>query len=145
MAQKCSKLIRLVPIVLTVIQENFFLYHHIPTTMLYCTDCFIPPGVSFPPFIKLWKGEFFKGWILDVGDGIFPNRMREGEGAESLFHMSWGGGGAFWLFYFLAIFSMIYIILDILIYKWGECLNRVNFWYLPLGSFSYIYKTWWYF
>ena len=102
MAQKCSKLIWLVPIVLTVIQENFFLYHHIPTTMLYCTDCFIPPGVSFPPFIKLWKGEFFKGWILDVGDGIFPNRMREGEGAASLLHMSWGGRGG--LFYFFSNF-----------------------------------------
>ena len=57
------------------------------------------PWGFLSPFIKLWKGEFFKGWILDVGDGIFPNRMREGEGAASLFHMSWGGGGTFFYFF----------------------------------------------
>ena len=103
-----------------------------------------PPWVFLSPFIKLWKGEFFKEWILDVGDGIFPNRMREGEGGSKLIsHVMKRRGGTF--FYFLAILSLIYIMLEILIYRWGECLNRVNFWYLPLGSFSYIYKTWWYF
>ena len=47
---------------------------------------------------------------------------------------------------FLAIFSLIYLTLGILVYRGGgrECLNRANIWYLPLKIFSYICWTWWY-
>ena len=144
MAQKCSKLIRLVPIVLTVIQENFFLYHHIPTAMVYCTDCFIPTGLFFPPLLNCGMANFSRDeyWMWEMAFSQIVWGRERGQKAYFTCHEEEGG---LTFFIFLAILSLIYIMLEILIYRWGECLNRVNFWYLPLGSFSYIYKTWWYF
>ena len=43
---KLHKIIQLVPIVLTVIQNFHLLYHHVPSVIVYRTNWIPPPGIT---------------------------------------------------------------------------------------------------